>query len=136
MRAFFSACPIYNRWPTEEAVSDKAFQLWQARKAGLNIPRSLITCNPEQAESFTRRLWSEGLEVVYKHAANAARIAIPTSILGKRSLPVWIGFDLHRQRFRSALLGAPIYALSFWKIEYLRRSGGMMKHGQKSLTSV
>jgi hypothetical protein len=80
--AALMALPIYNSLHFEERCS-KPFQLFRARRLGMNIPRTLITTDAGEAERFVRDLWKEGRQVVYKHASDASLIAIPTRIFAE-----------------------------------------------------
>jgi hypothetical protein len=85
VRALFALAPTYNA-PSAERACVKPLQLWTARTVGLNIPRTKITTDPQEADRFVRNLWLEKKEVIYKNAADATGWAIPTRILQESDL--------------------------------------------------
>jgi hypothetical protein len=64
----------------------KPLQLRAAVNAGLRVPETLITNDPEEAENFVRRLWDEGKEVVYKRAAVFQEVGVLMRLVGEEDL--------------------------------------------------
>lgn len=86
LHAFFEGCPVHNPIWKEEAACGKPYQLLVASQVGLRVPETLITTNPEDVKAFSRRLRNIGRQVIYKHAADATGVGVPTRRLGEADL--------------------------------------------------
>ena len=83
LNAFLSSCRVYNPVARETEAWRKPYQLCVARRAGLLIPRTLITNDRQRAEAFTERMRGEARDVIYKHAGTATQVGMPA----RRMLP-------------------------------------------------
>lgn len=86
LRAALVCCPVHNDIVMEERASLKPFQLKMAQSCGLKIPRTLITSNSDLARDFSDSLRREGREVIFKHAASATNVGLPTRILQEQDI--------------------------------------------------
>ncbi|GAA5524411.1 hypothetical protein Maes01_00968 [Microbulbifer aestuariivivens] len=80
-QALFSALPTYNNIDREEEADRKPYQIWMAKKHGLMVPETIISSDKKLIEGFANKLWKQGKQIVYKHAASATSLGIPTRLL-------------------------------------------------------
>ena len=81
LKAALTLLPTYNPIDVEETAARKPYQLMVAKRLGLKIPRTLITCDSTAASVFANEIEMAGGEVIYKHASSVAFISMPTRVL-------------------------------------------------------
>jgi hypothetical protein len=83
IKAALTLLPTHNPIDVEETAARKPYQLTIAKRLGLKIPRTLITCDSTAASAFASDVEMAGGEVIYKHASHVAFISMPTRVLSR-----------------------------------------------------
>lgn len=78
--AALSFCNVHNPMGVEEQADRKGVQLLTAQYCGLNVPRTLISNDPEEIALFADQIGRLGKRLVYKHATATAGFGMSTRV--------------------------------------------------------